>query len=217
MKVAVLGTGNVGRAIGSKLVEIGHQVRMGSRSADNENAAQWVAKAGASASHGTYEDAAAFGEILFNCTSGAGSLAALESAGRENLAGKVLVDIANPLDFSRGMPPTLFVCNDDSLGEQIQRAYPELSVVKTLNTMNCDVMVDPGRVGGTSDVFMSGNDPEAKAQVAQILTEGFGWERVIDLGDISTARGTEAWLLLWIRLWGALGTPNFNLKLVRPE
>ena len=215
MKIGVLGTGMVGDAIGSKLVALGHDVKMGSRTAGGEKAAAWVKKAGKGASEGTFADAAAHGEVLFNCTNGAGSFPALEAAGKSNLAGKILIDIANPLDFSKGMPPSLFVSNTDSLGEQIQRAFPELKVVKTLNTMNCQLMVEPGKLEGEHDVFVSGNDAEAKGRVTEILRGWFGWKNVIDLGDITTARGTESWLPLWVRLWGALGTADFNLHVVR--
>jgi 8-hydroxy-5-deazaflavin:NADPH oxidoreductase len=215
MKIAVLGTGMVGETIASKLVALGHEVKMGSRSANNEKAAAWVKKAGARASQGSFADAAAFGELLFNCTLGTGSIPALEAAGKQNLKGKILVDISNPLDFTKGMPPTLFISNNDSLGESIQRAFPELKVVKTLNTINANVMVDPARIPGEHSVFVSGNDAEAKTRVKQLLTEGFGWKQVIDLGDISTSRGTESYLLLWLRLWGAMGTPDFNVHVVK--
>jgi predicted dinucleotide-binding enzyme len=215
MKIAVLGTGTVGETIASKLVALGHEVKMGSRSANNEKATAWVKKAGARASQGTFADAAAFGELLFNCTRGDGSIEALNAAGKENLKGKVLLDLSNPLDFSKGMPPTLFVSNDDSLGERIQRAFPELKVVKTLNTINTHVMVDPARVPGEHAVFVSGNDAGAKTRVKQLLTEWFGWKQVIDLGDISTSRGTESYLMLWLRLWGALGTSDFNVHIVK--
>ncbi|WP_375765010.1 NAD(P)-binding domain-containing protein [Archangium gephyra] len=215
MKIAVLGTGMVGETIGSKLVALGHEVKMGSRTANNEKAAAWVKKAGAKASQGTFADAAAFGELLFNCTSGSGSLEALNAAGKANLDGKILLDVSNPLDFSKGMPPTLFVSNTDSLGEQLQRAFPSLKVVKTLNTINANVMVDPARIPGEHAVFVSGNDAEAKAQVKRLLTEWFGWKQVIDLGDITTSRGTESYLPLWLRLWGAMGTPDFNIHIVK--
>ena len=135
-------------------------------------------------------------------------------AGADNLAGKVLIDIANPLDFSQGMPPTLFVKDTDSLGEQIQRAFPETRVVKTLNTLTADLMVRPGTLAEGSSVFVSGNDADAKAVVSTLLKE-FGHTDVIDLGDLSTARGTEMLLPVWLRLWGALGTPIFNFKIVR--
>src|SRR2546430_8673963 len=156
MKFGVLGSGMVGSAIAGKLVSRGHEVRMGSRTASNEKAAAWVSAAGKGASQGTFADAAAFGEIVFNCTSGAGSVDAVRAAEAQNLRGKVLVDVANPLDFSKGMPPTLFVSNDDSLAEHIQAALPEAKVVKALNTINANVMVDPRRVPGETDVFGCG-------------------------------------------------------------
>ncbi|MBN9685252.1 MULTISPECIES: NADPH-dependent F420 reductase [unclassified Corallococcus] len=215
MKIAILGTGMVGETLGGKLVALGHEVRMGSRTPDNAKAAAWVKKAGGQASQGTFRDAAAFAELLFNCTLGNASLDVLKSAGEEALRGKVLVDVSNPLDFTKGMPPGLSTPPDDSLGEQLQRAFPSLKVVKTLNTMNCEVMVDPSRVPGDHDVFVSGNDVDAKARVKQLLTEGFGWKHVIDLGDITTARGTEAFLPLWLRLWGTLRTGNFNIHVVK--
>jgi 8-hydroxy-5-deazaflavin:NADPH oxidoreductase len=216
MKIAVLGTGMVGQTIGSKLLELGHEVCMGSRTAMNEKAVKWAAIKDR-ASHGTYAEAAASGELVFNCTSGLGALDALQQAGAENLRGKILIDISNPLDFSQGFPPSLSVCNTDSLGEQIQRAFPETKVVKTLNTTNCQVMVQPSLLPGTHDVFISGNDAQAKATVATILRDWFGWQSVIDLGDITTARGTEQILPIWVRLYGALQTPFFNFRIVRQE
>lgn len=217
MKIAVLGTGAVGQTIGSKLIALGHEVMMGSRSATNEKAIAWKERSGENASIGTFRDAASFGEIIFNCTNGGGAIDALTAAGEENLNDKVLIDISNPLDFSAGFPPTLSVSNTDSLGEQIQRAFPRLKVVKTLNTINCEVMVNPALLPGVHDVFMSGNDQGAKATVATILREWFGWQSIVDLGDISTARGAEMILPLWIRVMGAIKTPMFNFKLVKQE
>jgi predicted dinucleotide-binding enzyme len=215
MNIGIFGTGMVGQTIGSKLIQVGHKVRIGSRTAENEKAAQWVAANGPRASYGTFADAAAFGEILFNCTAGAASLQALEMAGAANIKGKILIDVANPLDFSHGVPPSLAVCNTDSLGEQIQRAFPETRVVKTLNTVNCNVMVNPALVPGAHDMLLCGNDPEAKAVVMRILREWFGWESVLDLGDISAARALEMVLPLWVRLWAILQTPIFGFKVVR--
>jgi predicted dinucleotide-binding enzyme len=214
MKIAVLGTGLVGATIGKKLVALGHEVRMGSRTAGNPKALEWTQAAGARASEGTFADAASFGELAFNCTSGAGALAALESA-RDGLAGKILVDVSNPLDFSKGFPPTLFVTNDDSLGERIQRALPETKVVKTLNTVNCELMVNAARVAGDHDMFVCGNDDAAKGRVTEILRGWFGWRSVQDLGDISAARATEAYLHLWLKLYGLLKNADFNIKVVR--
>jgi predicted dinucleotide-binding enzyme len=152
--------------------------------------------------------------MIFNCTAGQASLAALNQAGAENLRGKILVDISNPLDFSRGMPPSLTVVNTDSLGEQIQRAFPEARVVKSLNTMTAAIMVNPTLVPGYHDVFVSGNDAAAKAEVTALLREGFGWRSVIDLGDITTARGAEMILPLWVMLMGVKGTALFNFRVV---
>ncbi|MBP6871868.1 MAG: NAD(P)-binding domain-containing protein [Bacteroidales bacterium] len=217
MKIAVLGTGMVGEAIGSKLIELGHSVRMGSRTATNEKALAFVAKhPGGNASAGTFAGAAAFGEVIFNCTKGTESMNILRSAGIENLDGKVLVDVANPLDFSNGMPPSLSVCNTDSLGEQIQREFPGVKVVKSLNTMWCGLMVNPGMLnGGDHHVFMSGNDAGAKAVVSGLL-QSFGWrsENIIDLGDIITARGTEMMLPVWLSLFMAKNHGAFNIRIV---
>lgn len=214
MKVGILGTGIVGATLGSKLLQLGHDVKMGSRSATNEKAADWAKNNGDRASYGTFADAASFGDVVFNCTAGTVSLAALKSAGGSNLKGKVLVDVANPLDFSKGMPPTLSVCNSDSLGEQIQRAFPNVKVVKAFNTMNCKVMVEPSIVPGDHDAFVCGNDPQAKAKVVEIM-KSFGWQSIIDLGDITAARGTEMVLPIWLRLWGLYQNRPFNFRIAR--
>ena len=215
MKIGILGTGVVGSTIGKKLVQLGNDVRMGSRSAGGEKAQAWVREAGKGASEGTFADAAAHGEMVFNCTSGMASLDALKAAGAENLDGKILVDVANPLDFSKGMPPTLSVCNTDSLGEQIQRAFPRARVVKALNTMNTSVMVQPSRVPGAHTAFICGNDAEAKTRVREILMSGFGWKDVIDLGDIAGSRGQEMILPLWLRLFMTLNNADINFHVAR--
>jgi predicted dinucleotide-binding enzyme len=173
-----------------------------------------VGQHGSRASQGTFAEAASFGEMVFNCTSGMVSLEALRSGGSANLAGKVLVDVANPLDFSHGMPPTLSVCNSDSLGEQIQRAFPDAKVVKALNTMNAGVMVNPSSVPGDHDVFICGNDAGAKSQTSDLL-RSFGWRTIVDLGDISGARGVEMLLPLWLRLMGTFKTATFNFHIAR--
>ena len=215
MNIGVFGTGTVGQTIGGKLVELGHTVKMGSRSASNEKAAEWVARQGATASAGTFAEAAAFGELLFNCTNGNGCMDAIGSAGEDNLRGKVLVDVTNPLDFSNGFPPSLTICNTDSLAEQIQRAHPEVRVVKSLNTVTAAVMVNPGMLPAETDIFVSGGDAAAKAEVTTILRDWFGWKSVIDLGGVTTARAVEAYLLLWVNLMGPMGSPFFNFKLIR--
>jgi predicted dinucleotide-binding enzyme len=202
MRIAVLGAGTVGQRLAGKLREVGHDVRIGTRT-PREDAT-------------SYAEAAAGAELILNATNGGASLEALEAAAAENLAGKVLIDASNPLDFSRGRPPGLSVSNFDSLGEQIQRAHPEARVVKTLNTVNNEVMVEPSLVPGNHVLFVCGNDAEAKAVAVQLLGS-FGWpaERVLDLGDITSARGMEMYLPLWLRLVGALGTPHLNISVER--
>ena len=216
MKIGVFGTGVVGKAHATRLVGLGHEVMMGSRSADNEDAASWADAAGERASHGTFADAAAYGALLINATLGVASEEVLRAAGDENLRGKVLIDISNPLDFSAGMPPTLAISNTDSLGERLQSAYPEVRVVKALNTMNCEIQVEPQKVAGAHTVFLCGNDPGAKAEAIELL-HAYGWTdgAILDLGDISAARGMEMILPLWVRLWGVLGDGNFNFGIVR--
>jgi predicted dinucleotide-binding enzyme len=212
MKIGVLGTGMVGATIATKLIELGQEVMLGSRNAGGEKAVTWAQANGANASQGSYAQAARFGEILFNCTQGTASIEALQSAGADNLKGKILIDVANPLDFSHGTPPTLSICNTDSLGEQIQRTFPEAKVVKTLNTVNCEVMVNPALVPGDHDIFVCGNEANAKARVAGLLKQWFGWRSVIDLGDISAARATEQMMPIWLRLYGVLGVLHFNIR-----
>lgn len=218
MKIGVLGTGVVGRTLGTGLAALGNELMMGSRTAGNEVAAEWAQAAGASAGHGTFADAAAFGQVLINCTPGMVSLAALRAAGSENLRGKLLVDVSNPLDFSGGMPPTLGVSNTDSVGEQIQKAFPETRVVKTLNTINCEVMVAPGRVPGLHNLFLSGDDAGAKDEARRLL-QSLGWPpaSIVDLGGIATARGPEMYLALWVRLRMALGTSHLNVAVMVGE
>jgi len=215
MKIAVLGSGMVGNTIATKLVQLGHQVMMGSRTATSDAGQEWLRSVGGKAHIGTFADAAAFGEIVFDCTNGANSLTALRAAEAKNLRGKILVNIGNPLDFSKGMPATLTVCNTDSLGEQVQREFPGAFVVKALNTVNCEVMVQPALVPGDHHLFMCGNDADAKSKVNRWLGDWFGWksENIIDLGDISGSRGMEMWMPIWLRLYGKIGHPHFNLRL----
>jgi len=229
MRIAVFGTGPVGQALAGKLAELGHEVTVGTRDPEatlartesdylgNPPFGVWR-EAHPELGLARPVDAAAGAELAVNATNGAGSLEMLELAGRDNLAGKVLMDVANPLDFSQGLPPSFFVSNTDSLGEQIQRAFPDTKVVKALNTMNCEVMVDPAKVPGEHDVFVCGEDADAKRQVAELL-QSFGWptERIRDLGGISSARGTEMYVALWLRLWGALDSGYFNIAVVRAD
>jgi len=216
MKIAVLGTGMVGDTIGSKLIELGHTVMMGSRTAGNEKTKTFVAKHQGNASAGSFTEAAAFGEIIFNCTAGVGSIDALKMAGEKNLDGKIIVDIANPLDFSKGMPPSLAIVNTNSLGEEIQKTFPKTKVVKALNTMWCGLMVNPAMInGGDHSTFVSGNDAGAKEEVKKIL-KSFGWaeKNILDLGDITKARGTEMYLPIWLSIYGATNNGAFNIKIV---
>lgn len=188
---------------------------MGSRASDNKDAMTWAQANGSKASQGTFADAAAFAEVIFNCTNGQHTLEALKSAGEKNLDGKVLVDVANPLDFSTGTL-RLTVSNTDSLGEQVQRAFPKAKVVKALNTLNTDLQVNPSLLPGEHDLFVCGNDPQAKAKVTEIL-RSFGWKTVIDLGDITSARGMEALLLMFMSLSKAFPNEYFNYKIVRKK
>jgi len=226
MKIGILGTGMVGQTIAEKLVQLGHQVMMGTRDKkatltktgkDNFGRpvfGEWIKK-NSKVQLGTYSEAASFGEFLVNATSGIGTVDALKAAGENNLANKVLLDISNPLDFSKGMPPSLTICNTDSLGEQIQRTFPKTKVVKSLNTLNAYLMTNPKLLPERTNIFLNGNDSNAKAEIKNLLIS-FGWNEndVIDMGDISTARGTEQILPIWIRLMGTLQTPIFNFKIV---
>ncbi|MEU8182423.1 NAD(P)-binding domain-containing protein [Micromonospora sp. NPDC049047] len=217
MRIAVLGTGSVGRTIAARLAELGHQVTIGTRDVAAIRAgehAHWAAQH-PEVGLATFADAATGAELVVNATSGTGSLPALTAAGTTNLAGKVLLDIANPLDFSAGFPPTLTVPDTDSLAERIQREFPQARVVKSLNTMTAELMVRPRQLAeGEHSVFVSGDDAEAKRIVTGLLVS-FGHTDVIDLGDLSTARGTEMLMPLWLRLYGRLGTAIFNIKVVR--
>ncbi|KQZ89012.1 NADP oxidoreductase [Phycicoccus sp. Root563] len=225
MKIAVLGTGTVGQALAGRLSELGHDVVTGTRDPQATLArtepdgmgtlpyAAWATEH-PQVTLATFADAVVGADVVVNATGGSAAVPALQAAGAEALAGKVVLDISNPLDFSQGFPPTLFVKDTDSLGEQIQREFPQARVVKSLNTLTAELMVRPASLGAESSVFLSGDDQDAKAVVAELL-ESFGHTDVIDLGDISTARGTEMLLPVWLRLMGALGTGMFNFKIVR--
>ena len=215
-KIGVFGTGIVGNTIGTKLVQLGYKVMMGSRTAANEKAISWVDANGKNASTGTFEDTAGFGDIIFNCTKGESALEVFKQASIDSFNGKVIVDVSNPLDFSKGMPPTLIpkYNNTNSLGEEIQKLLPEANVVKTLNIVNCEVMVNAKKSGGDPTMFISGNNAEAKEKVKDLLNQ-FGWTDIIDLGDITTARGTEMLLPIWLRIYMATGNGYFGFKIIR--
>jgi 8-hydroxy-5-deazaflavin:NADPH oxidoreductase len=213
MRIAVIGTGIVGRTLGEGLAEVGHDVVVGTRDPARTRAREeWGATSLSLASYGQVGVGA---DLFINATSGHASLEALQAVGDEALAGKVLIDVSNALDRSSGFPPTLFVSNTDSLAEQLQRAFPDTKVVKAFNTMTAAVMVNPGAVGGgDTTVFVAGNDADARATVAGVAAD-LGWTDVMDLGDLTAARGLEMWMPLWLRLLMALGGPMFNIKVVR--
>jgi predicted dinucleotide-binding enzyme len=218
MKIAILGTGMVGNALGTKLVQKGHEVTMGSRDAKNESAQKWASSLGHLAHLGTFREAAAFGEIVISCTGGMHSMEALGTIGVEPLRNKILIDVSNPLQQNKDGSMILGFCNTDSLSEQIQRAFPFTRVVKALNTVNCDIMVEPSRVPGDHNLFICGNDANAKKEVSKHLNDWFGWkiDNIMDVGDITAARGTEMMMPLWMRLFqGAIGHPHFNWHIVR--
>ena len=219
----------VGQTIAEKLDSLGQEVMLGTR--DTKQSLARDAKEGSGTPSlkdwlgghpkvklGTFAEAAAHAQLVVNATSGQGAMEALKLAGEGNLGSKTLLDISNPLDFSQGFPPTLSVCNTDSLGEQLQRAFPQVKVVKGLNTLTCMLMVAPRKLPGEHHLFLCGNDAAAKAEVRTLLAS-FGWadNEMIDLGDITNARGTEQLLPIWVRLYGTLKSPMFNFRIVREE
>jgi predicted dinucleotide-binding enzyme len=228
MNVTVLGTGIVGQVIAGRLAGLGHKITIGTRDVEktlaraekdglgNPPFSEWYNQNKANVKLTKYEDAAASADVLVNCTAGVASVEAIKALGSANIKGKILIDISNPLDFSKGFPPSLSVVNTDSLGELIQRTFPELKVVKTLNTMVCFLMVNPASLPGDHTVFVSGNDESAKAKTKEIL-QSFGWKEsnIIDLGDITTARGTEQLVSLWVRVLGTMKNPMFNFNIVK--
>lgn len=223
MKLAILGTGTVGQTLAVRMIEKNHEVTIGTRDVaatlarkgkDGTGPAEWLSKH-PKVRLATFSEAVANADFVFNATNGKTTLEALSATGKTALAGKILIDLSNPLDFSKGMPPSLFVSNDDSLAERIQKAFPETKVVKSLNTLNAGLMLDPAKLSGADhSIFVSGNDAGAKEKVVDLL-KSFGWKDVIDLGDITTARGPEMILPVWIRLMGSLKTTAFNFKIVR--
>ncbi len=213
MKIGILGTGIVGETLGTRLIELGHEVKLGSRTASNEKARSWVNTQGSKASQGTFEDAANYGEIIFLCTKGDATLEVLKMAKLQHFTNKIVIDVTNPLDFSKGMPPSLFISNTNSLGEEIQKLLKDSHVVKALNTISADVMIRPEKTGDIT-LLLCGNNQEAKNKVKELL-QTFGWKDFLDLGDISGARATEMYLPLWLRTWMKLGHANFGFKLVK--
>jgi predicted dinucleotide-binding enzyme len=201
-RIAVLGTGEVGRRVADGLASAGHEVVLGSRTASEEAR--------------SFADAAAFGEVVVNAVGGLVSLEALAFAGEDTLAGKPLLDLSNALDHSVGFPPDVDATQSESCAERIQGAFPQARVVKWLNTMNNRLMVQPSALSGPSTTFLAGDDEDAKS-VARGLLRDLGWadEDVLDLGDLTAARGLELYLVLWLRMAVALGTSDFNVHVVR--
>lgn len=214
MKTAVLGTGDVGRSLATGLLTAGHEVTIAGRSATSAGIAAWLAdipeSARARARGADYAGAAATAEVVFLCVRGEVALDVVREIA-PSLPGRILTDVTNPLSFPEGKPMELLVANTDSQGEQIQRLLPDTAVVKTLNTVNSHIMTHPAEIPGDHVMPIAGNDPEAKAIVTRILMDDFGWPRVIDLGGIEAARGMEAYLHLWLRLWSAIGHARFNI------
>jgi predicted dinucleotide-binding enzyme len=221
MNIGILGTGTVGETLATALVKKGHNVMMGSRAAGSDKATAWAKKAGKRAQEGSFDAAAHFGELFFICLNGEHALRALETIDPQHVAGKIVIDATNPLDFTHGLPPrVLEEYSAVSLGERIQQALPNAYVVKTLNTVTAALMVDARKVGrGGTSLFLCGNDKDAKNKVAHFLADNFYWkgDHLIDLGGIAAARVTEAYVPLWVQLWQTLGTPMFNLRVVRQE
>jgi 8-hydroxy-5-deazaflavin:NADPH oxidoreductase len=215
-KIGILGTGVVGSTIGSKMIALGYEVKMGSRTANNEKAAEWVKNNESKSSAGTFEDVAKFADIIFNCTKGEVTLEVFKQAGPLNFKGKTLIDISNPLDFSQGFPPFLNpeFSNTNSLGEEIQKLIPDARVVKSLNIVNCEVMVNAAKSGGDPTMFVAGNSEDAKTEVQSILKQ-FGWNDIIDLGDITNARGMEMMLPIWVRTYAATKNGYLAFKIIR--
>ncbi len=213
MKVGILGTGDVGQALGIGFASLGHEVKMGSRDPHQEKVKAWVNRAGAKASAGTFAEAAAFGELAVLCTIWTGTENAVRLAGPDNLTGKVVIDTTNPLDFSGGIPPKLAVGHTDSAGEQIQRWLPNSWVVKAFNIVGSPHMFKPEFPGGPPDMFICGNDDQAKATVTDLL-KTFGWS-AIDIGGIECARYLEPLAMVWIRHFFRVNSVNHAFKLLR--
>jgi predicted dinucleotide-binding enzyme len=225
MKIGILGTGIVGKSHAARLVQLGYDVYMGTRDvpktmskSENDGMGNpplngWL-KQNPKVRLVSFSEAAKQGDMIIHAIKGEHSIEALRIAGEQNLNGKILIDISNPLDFSRGMPPSLLISNTDSLGEQIQRTFPKVKVVKTLNTVNAILQAEPSKLAnGDHNIFIGGDDPAAKEEVIKLMNQ-YGWRKIIDLGDIKSARGTEMLLIIWVNLLGTLQTPMFNFRVV---
>ena len=211
MKIGVLGTGEVGRTLATGFFSAGHEVMMAGRT--EEKARAWANEHNG-AQAGTYTEAAGFGELVVLSVNGAVAVDVLMLVSGE-VGGKVVIDTTNPLSFPEDKPMELLVANTDSIAEQLQQAVSAARVVKALNMMNSRVMVNPERLAGDHVACIAGNDREAREVVRSLLETAFGWKTILDLGDITAARGMESWMHLWLKLWGALGTAQFNIGIVR--
>lgn len=226
MKIGILGTGDVGKSLGAALVRRGHDVMLGTRNVSRkmeEKATEaaplsfhdWLSK-NKKVRLGTFAEAAGHGEILMNAVAGYAAVDVLATVRPADLKDKILIDVTNALGPWGEGAIKLFVVNDDSLAERLQRAHPGVRLVKALNTLTAHLMVNPaGLAGGDHDVFVAGNDPEARERVTRFLREEFGWKTVLDLGDLTAARGLEMMIMVWLKIWTALGTSDFNYKIVR--
>ena len=216
MKYAVLGTGMVGHSLATKLISLGHEVRMGARFGDHPAAMEWASQNGGSAGHGTFAEVAAWADRVIVAAKGSMIVEVAQATTNGAVAGKTVIDVTNPLDMSNGMPPTLIpeLSNTNSAAEALQNALPDARVVKALNTMNHEIMVNPGKVAGAHEVFVCGDDSNAKSEVFKMLAE-FGWDDPVDLGPLAAARGTEGMMPFWLRMWGVVGNANFNYKIQR--
>ncbi len=202
MKIGILGSGDVARALAAGFLGRGDSVMLGTR--DPAKLVAWKSDAGTAASIGSFADAAGFGELVVVATNGAATLAAIAHAGAERFAGKVVIDVTNPLVLTENAPPGLFVSGKDSLGEWVQRALPHARVVKAFNTINYHDMVQPQYADGPPDFFLCGDDPAAKAEVAEVART-FGWQNVTDLGPLEIARYLEPLVVIWVLYGVATG------------
>jgi len=214
MKVGIIGSGNVGHAIGTGFIKLGHEVKMGSRDPNKKEVREWVEKMGSLASSGTFEETARFGELLVISTLWTGTENAIKLADPKNFAGKVVIDTINPLDFSKGMPPTLAIGQTDSAGESVQRWLAEAKVVKAFNIVGNAHMFKPDFPGGPPDMFICGNDADAKNGVIKVLND-FGWSNVMDMGGIEFSRTLEPLCILWVTYGAKTGSWNHALKMLK--
>ncbi len=195
MKLGIIGSGTVGQQLGLGFIRLGNDVKIGTR--DTAKLNDWIKQAGTKSSAGSFEDAAKFGELVILATNWEGTFNAVNLAGKENLSGKIIIDVTNPLDFSQGPPPKIAVSPGNSGGEQIQKMLPDSKVVKAFNTVSAYIMISPKRESGEPDMFIAGNDEHAK-KVVTTLAENLGWNSVIDMGDISQSYWLEALAMVWI-------------------